>query len=110
MEAEHEEDRELDHDDEHDRAAQQRVVVDRQAVVEAQLEREHPGDGDDRRVRDQLQQPVPPDAAHAPAPTPTAARTTSTTRSCASTGIPGQSGTEKLTSATASVSGSEPGS
>ena len=72
MEAEHEEDRELDRDDEQDRAAKQRVVVDRQALVEPELEREHPGDGDDRRVRQQLQQPVAADSGHAaaaPAPT-----------------------------------------
>ena len=111
MEAEQEEDRELDRDDEQDRAPQQRVVVDRQALVEPKLEGEHPGDGDDRRVRQQLQQPVAADPAHAAgAPTPTAERTTSTTRSCASTGMPGQSGTEKFTSATRSVSGSEPAS
>ena len=35
-------------------------------------------------------------------------RTTSTTRSCASTGMPGHSGTEKFSCATRSVSGSEP--
>ena len=111
MEAEHEEDRELDRDDEQDRAAKQCVVVDRQALVEPELEREHPGDGDDRRVRQQLQQPVAADSGHAAAaPARTTERTTSTTRSCASAGMPGQSGTEKFTFATASVSGSEPAS
>ncbi len=65
VEAEHDEDRELDRDDDEDRPPQQRVVVDRQSLVEAELEREHPRHGDDRRVRQQLQQAVATDSAHA---------------------------------------------
>jgi hypothetical protein len=111
VEAEDKEDRELDDDDEQERASQQRVVVDREPLVEPELEREHPRDRDDDRVRQQLQQPVAADSGHAArTPTPTAERTTSTTRSCASAGMPGQSGTEKFTSATCSVTGSEPAS
>ena len=53
---------------------------------------------------------MPAEAAHGYAVTPTAERTTSTTRSCASAGIAGQSGTEKFSVAARSVSGSEPGS
>ena len=40
----------------------------------------------------------------------TAERTTSTTRSCVSAGIPGQSGSEKFSVPACSVAGSEPGS
>ena len=110
VEAEEQEHRHLDDDDEQDRPPQQRVVVDRQPVVEAQLEREEPRDGDDRRIGQDLQEAGSTEAGHARAPTPTAERTTSTTRSCASTGMPGHSGTEKFSSATCSVFGSEPGS
>ena len=110
MEAEQQEHGDLDRDDEQDRPPQQRVVVDRQALVEAELEREEPGEGDDPCVDQQLDQAVSPEAGHARVRLPTAERTTSTTRSCASTGIPGQSGTEKFSAATRSLSGNEPGS
>src|SRR5713226_841618 len=110
MEAEEEEDGDLDRDDDQDRAAQERVVVDRQALVEPQLEGEEPGERDDPRVDQQLQQAMSPEPAHALAATPTAERTTSTTSSCCSTEIVGQSGTEKFSRAARSVSGSEPGS
>jgi len=53
---------------------------------------------------------VTTEAVDAEAPTLTAERTTSITRSCCSTEIVGQSGTEKFSAATRSVSGMEPGS
>src|SRR5205085_7852610 len=96
METEEQEHDHLDRDGDEDRPSQQRVVVDGQPSVEAQLEREKPRERDDRRVGHHLQKPVATEADHARAPTPTAERTTSTTRSCASAGMPGQRGPEKL--------------
>ena len=108
VEAERDEDGELDRDDEEDRLAQHRLVVRRHLEVEAQLEREPPGCRDHRGVRCDLPQPVPRDRHYTL--TPTAERTTSTMRAWTSGSMPGQSGTEKFSSAARSVSGSEPGS
>src|SRR5581483_1851948 len=110
VEAEEQEDRELDRDDEDDRAPEQRVVVDGEPLVEAELEGEHPRDRDDPGVRDELEEPVAADPAHRRADeSATAERTVSTTRSCASAGMPGQSGNAMLSAAARSVSGSAPG-
>jgi hypothetical protein len=64
VEAEEQEDGDLDRDDEQDRPAKKRVVVHRQALVEAELEREDPRERDDSRVDRELQQAVAPEAAH----------------------------------------------
>ena len=65
MEAEEQEDRDLDRDDDQDRASKQRVVVDRQALVEPELERKEPGERDDACVDQELQQAMSPEPAHA---------------------------------------------
>ena len=110
VEAGEREDRELDRDEQtEDREVEVAVVVDRDARVEAELEGEQPGRDDDRQVRRQLRQAMPGDReSHAAAGAPTALRTTSTTRSCCSAAIPAQSGTEKLSRATCSVTGRSP--
>ena len=87
------------------------LVVDRQVGVEAEPEGEVPGGDDDRQVRSQLREPMPVEGrSHRADATPTAARTTSTTRSCCSAVMPAQSGTEKFSCAARSVSGSAPSS
>jgi hypothetical protein len=65
VEAEGDEDRELDRNDDQDRLAEQMRIVDRQPVVEPQLEGEPPGQRDDRPVDEHLPDPVWRDeAAH----------------------------------------------
>jgi hypothetical protein len=59
VEAERDEDDELDRDDDQDRPAEERDVEDRPLVVEAQREREPPRERDDRRVDEHLPEPVP---------------------------------------------------
>ncbi len=59
VEAEEDEDDELDPDDDQDRPLEQRLVEDRDASVEAQLEREVPGCGDERRVGKELPDAMP---------------------------------------------------
>ena len=54
VEAEEEEDDELDPEDDQDRPLEQRLVEDGNAAVEAELEREVPGRGDERRVGKEL--------------------------------------------------------
>jgi hypothetical protein len=64
VEAERDEDRELDRDDDEDRVDHQTVVRIRHALVEAQPEREPPGDRDQRRVREQLPESMSVDGNH----------------------------------------------
>ena len=108
VEAEEDEDDELDPDDDQDRPLEQRLVEDRDASVEAQLEREVPGGGDERRVGKEL-----PDAM------PDGSRRDfrrSRRLYCldhellVSGGMPGQRGIEKFSRAARSVSGSDPSS
>ena len=65
VEAEGEEDDEVDHDDRDDRALEQRPVVDRDAVVEAELEGEVPRGGDEQPVGGELPDAVAVDRDHA---------------------------------------------
>ena len=58
VEAEGEEGDELDADHDPDRALEQRAVEDRHAAVEAELEGERPGGGDQHRVDGDLPEPV----------------------------------------------------
>ena len=53
-EAEQHEDDDLDRDNDPDRTIEERLVEDRQPVVEAELEGEHPGGGDQPRIDAQL--------------------------------------------------------
>ena len=64
VEAERDEDRELDRDDDEDRVDHQPVVRLRHALVETQPERQPPGDGDQHGVREQLPEPMPVDGNH----------------------------------------------
>ena len=64
VEAERDEDRELDCDDDEDRVDHQAVVRARDALVEPQPEREPPGSRNQRGVREQLPEPVPVDRNH----------------------------------------------
>ncbi len=115
VEAEGDEDRNLDREDESDHIPLEvAVVVDRPPrPLEAQVPREHPGRDDQPGVHADLPEPVPVDrGAHryrmTYAGTPSAARTVSTTRSCCSAVIPAHSGTEKFSLAARSVSGRSP--
>src|SRR5207244_10965490 len=101
---------ELDRDDDQDRLLEQRPVVDGNAVVEAQLEREVPRPRDEEPVRDQVPDTVPVDRDHQAAGTIAAWRTASTIRSCVAASMPAQIGTEKFSRASCSVTGSEPSS
>ncbi len=64
VEAECDEDRELDRDDDEDGVDHQAVVGAGHALVEAQPEREPPGDRDQRAVREQLPEPMSVDRNH----------------------------------------------
>src|SRR6185503_10533997 len=90
VEAEEREDAELDRGDEgEDLPAQVALVVDGQVGVEAEPEGEVPGRDDDGQVRGELREPMPVEGSpHRADATPTAARTTSTTRSCCSAVMP----------------------
>ena len=99
VEAEGDEDDELDPDDEQDRPVEQRAS--RSAAGRG---RSGAGTRATRTTAtiaastSELPEPVRREelAHQTPSATPTAERTTSTTRSCASAGIPGQSGSEKF--------------
>ena len=108
VEPECDEDRNRDGDDEEDDVpVEVPPVVDRRLMVEAHVPGEHPGRSDDGHVDDQLPETVAIDeASHAR--TPSVACTVSTTRSCCSSVIPAQSGTEKFSRAARSVSGRSP--
>ena len=110
VEAERDEDGELDGDDDRDRRPEAVSEVRRDVEVEPQLEREPPGERDQPCVGRDLPQPVPVDRKHYETGAPTAERTVSTTRSWSSAAMPGHSGTEKFSAAARSVSGSDPGS
>src|SRR5438270_5119785 len=106
VEAEDDEDRQLDRDGDGDRVDEQPVVRTRDAVVEAQPEREPPGEPDQRRVGDELPDPVAVDRHHDA--TGAAACTVDTTCSCVSASMPAHNGTEKFSRASCSVTGSAP--
>jgi hypothetical protein len=106
VEAEDDEDGELDRDDDGERVDEEPVVRARHTVVEAEPEREPPRECDQRRVGEQLPEAVPVDR-HQDA-TGAAACTTETTRSCVPASIPAQSGTEKFSRPSCSVTGNEP--
>ena len=107
IETEHDEHRQLHDDDDRDRVDHQPVVRSRNAVVEAQPEGEPPGECDQRRIGEDVPDPVSVDRNHRAA-TAEAERTTSTTRSCVAASIPAQSGTEKFSRASCSVTGRSP--
>src|SRR5512133_385158 len=106
VEAEGDEDGELDRDGDCDRVDEQPVVRARHSMVEAEPERQPPGERDQRSIREQLPETVAVDRHHDA--TGAAACTTETTRSCAAASIPAHSGTEKFSCASCSVTGSEP--
>ena len=112
VEAEGDEDEELDREDEQDRPVEKVLIarVMRQPVVEAELEGQPPRGGDDHRIDEELPDPVRRDQVAHQTRLGTAERTAATTRSCASAGMPGQSGREKFSAAACSVAGSEPAS
>ena len=87
---------------------EERLVARRDAVVEADVEREHPGQRDEAGVDDRLPQPVPVERAHQAAFSVEAARRHSTTRSCCSREIAGQIGSARVSRAARSVSGRLP--
>jgi hypothetical protein len=64
VEAECDEDRELDRDDDEDRVDHQAVVRARHALVEAQPERKPPGNRDQRGIREQLPESMSVDRYH----------------------------------------------
>ena len=64
VEAERDEDRELDRDDDEDRVDHQAVIRARDALVEPQPERKPPGKRNERGVREQLPEPMPVDGNH----------------------------------------------
>src|SRR5436190_1092916 len=108
VEPECDEDRNRDGDDEEDDVpVEVPPVVDRRLRVEAHVPGEHPGRSDEGHVDDQLPETVAIDGA-SHARTPSVACTVSTTRSCCSSVIPAQSGTEKFSRAARSVSGRSP--
>ena len=106
VEAEEHEHDELDRHDDEDRAAEERVVVARHALVEAQLEGEVPRECDQAPVGDELPDPV--SIYWDQARTAAASRMTATTRSCVSAGMPAHIGRARFSAAAFSVSGSEP--
>src|SRR3954469_11765963 len=109
VEAEDDEHRKLDADHEQaDLPVEQVLVEGRNRRVETDPEREPPRDEDQDRVGEQIEDPVTRDRERHATGAPTAARTTSTTRSCCSAATPAHSGTEKFSRASFSVSGNEP--
>jgi len=82
VEAEEDEDQQLDPHDDQQRPLEEGVVIRRHAVVEAQLERQPPRGRNQQTIRNELPDPVAVDRDHeAAAPTVEASRTTLTTRS-----------------------------
>ena len=89
VEAEEDEDGELDPDDDRERLPREQVLVERRnALVEADPERQPPRGRDQDRVGEEIEDAVSRDRQRHAA-TPTALRTTSTTRSCCSDVMPG---------------------
>src|SRR5262249_51858783 len=83
VEAEEDEDHQLDPDDDQHRLRKQRVVIPRNALVEAELEGEPPGERDQSAISDDLPDSVAIDRNQADpgARRAEASRTTATTRS-----------------------------
>src|SRR5262249_22880559 len=106
VEAERDEDGELDPDDDEDRPLQQCLVVDRRRGVEAERERQPPRERDENAVGGELPDAMSRDQVQAR--TAAASRMTLTTRSCVSAGIPAHIGSARFSAAAFSVSGSEP--
>jgi len=106
VETEEDEDDELDRNHDQDRPAEQRVVVARHALVEAQREGQVPREGNQPRIGDELPNPVSIHRYHAR--TAAASRITATTFSCTSAGIPAHIGSARFSAAAFSVSGNEP--
>src|SRR5204862_6433724 len=106
VEAERGEAAELDRDDDDDRpAVEPAAVVGRDALVEAELERQVPGERDQHRVDGDLPGAVPVERRpHYEIGVATASRATATIRSCVSGSIPAQIGSATLSAAALSVS------
>ena len=112
VEAEEDEDRDLDQDHDPDRLVEERLVVGRDVRVEAQPEREVPGDSAQAGVDGELPEamPVERQVLQRAAPTATLSRTTLATRSWVASSIPAHIGRARFSRAARSVSGSDPGS
>src|SRR5262249_6128011 len=110
VEAEGDEHGERDADDEHDHVpVEVAIVVSRPVGVEADVPRDDPGRGDQRRVDRDLPEAVPVHGgAHVYAGTPATERTASTTRSCCSRSMPPHIGRARFSAAARSVSGRDP--
>src|SRR4029079_4574151 len=95
-------------DDEDDVDVEERLVTRGDAIVEADVEREHPGKRDKAGVDDCLPHAVPVERTHQAAFSVEAARSHSTPRSCCSSEIAGHIGSATVSLAARSVSGSLP--
>ena len=109
VEAEEDEDAELDGDDEIDRLLEEPLVPHGDAGIEAQPEGEVPGDSDQACVDRELPQLAPRRKPHAAAFPWTACSTHSTTVFCVPGPIPAHIGKARFSAAACSVTGSEPG-
>ena len=111
VEAEEDEDCELDQQNDPDRPREHRVVVGRDPRVEAEAEGQVPRRGDEKAVDDELPEAVPRDRQrdHA-ALLASARRMTDAIRSCVLSSSPAHIGIARFSLAARSVSGSEPGS
>ncbi len=101
------EDLHADHD-EHDVQAEERLVAGRHPVVEADVEREDPRQRDETGVDDGLPEAMPVERAHQAAFSAEAARRHSTTCSCSSREMAGQSGSASVSREARSVAGRLP--
>ncbi len=110
VEAEDDERRELDRDDERDDLPVEQVPVeDGRRLVEAEEEREPPGDDDQDRIERKLPDPVSIDReAHQDRTRPEARFRTETTSACCSSVIPAHSGRQRFSRDACSVSGKSP--
>ena len=109
VEAESREDDELDRDDEQHRPPADELLVERRDLperVEANLEREQPGGGNQPAVGGELPDPVSVhQAVHRTASSDTASLTAATIRSCTSAPIPAHIGSARFSREARSVSG-----
>jgi hypothetical protein len=108
VEAGEDEDSRLQGDDEQDRLREQGLVAVRDLEVEADGEGEVPRRRDEADVHEQVEDAVAIEEPHDAALTASAERTPSTTCSCCSEEIPGQSGSASVSRAAFSVSGRLP--
>ncbi len=109
VEAEGDEDRNRDPDDErHDLPVEVALVAKRRLPVEADVPGEDPRGSHEPGVDADLPQPMPVQGRSHATRASVAASTVSTTRSCCSSEMPAQSGTEKFSFAARSVSGRSP--